>query len=540
MLYILFTTLLLLPFFLGIGHLVEKICTLDFKEFSLKILLGILTLNLIFVSASFFFPLNIYIEVSVIIIGLSAFFYLKSYLLIFEFLKKNCVIFLIFTVIILISGSYFPFILDHFGYYVPTIKWLREIGLAKGISNLDLLLGQMSFWHFLVSGFSNFSDIFLRLNAVLLVIYLIYILEKKAFFHLLFFPVLLIFVQSPSPDLPATVFSLIVLNEILAKNRQSTLLFALAIYAFAIKPPLIWAPILVLLYHSFILKSSLKYLVVGFIVLALFVLKNCYSFGYPIFPLSILDLHFPWKTSADLLKTSAEVSIEKTFDMQYSFTEIQKFSIIDDIKNWLFLPGIKSWINCGLLISMLLFLSYTIRKKDKLITFLFISIGFKTLLILYISAQYRFFLDVFFVIFLIFFSSIFKKKLAVFVGTFLSVVSIVFLSAPILVQKLVPSFNLGHYMLGFHKDQWLKPAHFDEISFKTYQIGNLKFNVVENYPFSFSTPLPAITPEFLKQDLKAGIFPQLISNDLKDGFIAKKLTADERQKLKLILEDLGY
>ncbi|MGS0749198.1 hypothetical protein [Halpernia sp. GG3] len=94
-------------------------------------------------------------------------------------------------------------------------------------------------------------------------------------------------------------------------------------------------------------------------------------------------------------------------------------------------------------------------------------------------------------------------------------------------------------MAGFSKDQWLKPAIFKLEKYEDHQIGNLKFNVVKNYPFSFDTPIPAISPEFLKEDLDAGIFPQMISNSMKDGFIWKKLSPEDHQKLKLIVEDLG-
>ena len=151
-----------------------------------------------------------------------------------------------------------------------------------------------------------------------------------------------------------------------------------------------------------------------------------------------------------------------------------------------------------------------------------------------------FFIDVFFVVFFVLFYQIFTKKLILISTLILASFSLLILSVPQLLKEFLPSFKLGEFMSGFSKDQWLKPARFELNKYKSYQIGNLKFNVVKNYPFSFDTPIPAISLEFLKEDLDAGIFPQMISKDLKDGFIWKKLSPEENQKLKLILKDLGY
>lgn len=540
MLYILFSLLILFPVFAGFGRLSELFLGKFFAGFSGKIFSGIVTVTTFYVLFSFIFPLNFYIEILTVLIGLICFFYFKLYQEFWRFLKFNYLLFSIFTVIILIFGSFHPFILDHFGYYVPTIKWLSEIGLVKGISNLDLLLGQMSFWHFLQAGFSNFSDVYLRLNAVLMVFYLIYILEKKSWLHLMFFPILLLFTQSPSPDLPAIVFSLIILNEILSGNKNGKVLFALSVFVFAIKPTMIWAPIFALLYSIFILKSNLKFIFFGSIIFLLFIVKNLYAFGFPVFPVALLDFNLSWKPNIELLKISSEVAIQKTYDMQYSVAQIRSFSSIEYIKNWLFLKGIKSVIHWVFIISIFIFTVFAFNKKSRIFFFLYISILIKIILILLFSAQYRFFIDVFFVIFFILFFETFSKNLIFMVTSILTSFAFIGLSFPNLLQNYIPSFKLGHFMSGINKNQWLKPARFELHKFKTYRIGNLKFNVVKNYPFSFDTPIPAISPEFLKEDYDAGIFPQMISDDLKDGFVWKKLNVEEHQKLAEILKQIKY
>lgn len=540
MLYILFSLVILFPVLAGFGSLTEIFIGKFFKGISSKIFLGILIVATFYVEIAYFLPLNIYLEVFIISIGFILFLHFKLWKEFWIFIKLNYRIFSIFTIIILLFGSFYPFILDHFGYYVPTVKWLSEFGLVKGISNLDLLLGQMSFWHFLEAGFSNFSDIYLRLNALLMVFYLIYILEKKSWFHFLFFPILLLFIQSPSPDLPVIVFSLIILNEILEGNKNSKILFALSVFVFAIKPTMIWVPIFCLLYSIFVLKSNLKFIILGTLIFILFILKNLYTFGFPIFPVSILDLNLSWKPNAELLKLSSETAIQKTYDMQYSIAQIRSFSTFDYIKNWFVLDGIKSFIHFSFIFLMLIFSIYTFKKHKKPIYFLWISILIKTILILLFSAQYRFFIDIFFVIFFILFYQTFSKKLILITTAIFTSISFLILSFPQLLQNYIPSFKLGYFMSGFSKDQWLKPAVFKLEKHETYQIGNLKFNVVKDYPFSFDTQLPAISPEFLKEDLDAGIFPQMITNNMKDGFVWRELSEDDIQKLKLIIRDCSY
>jgi hypothetical protein len=153
------------------------------------------------------------------------------------------------TLIIIISGSYYPFILDHFGYYVPSINWLSEFGLSKGLANLNLIYAQMSVWHIFQAGFSNVSDVFLRINVVFLIAFFIYIFEKNVDFTFIS-PVFLLFLQSPSPDLPAIVLSLIILNEIIKENRNFKLLFAFSVFVFTIKPTMIWLPLFVFLFFQ--------------------------------------------------------------------------------------------------------------------------------------------------------------------------------------------------------------------------------------------------------------------------------------------------
>jgi hypothetical protein len=417
------------------------------------------------------------------------------------------------------------------------VKWLSEVGLVKGISNLDLMLGQMSLWHIFQAGFSHFADPFMRINVLVLIVYTIYILEKKYWVHLAFFPVLYLLSQSPSPDLPVIVFSLIILNEIFISAKNSAFLLTFSVFVFAIKPTVLWLPLFTFFYCFFLQKNPVKNLIFPGFVMLLFLFKNIWTFGFPIFPAQFLDLGFSWKPNAGLLKNSAEIAVMKTFDMKFSFAEIQQFSSWDYVRNWLLLDGVKGTIHILFLLSLLGFFAFALVKRSRLIWFLFISILIKSIAVFIFSAQYRFFIEVFFVLFFVLFFEILSKKFSLMIFGTLSIFVFAFLSFPSVPKNYFPSFKLGNYMTGQSNSFLFEPAYFRWDKYKSHQIGNLHFNVVHNYIFTFETPLPAITPQSIYEDIEAGIFPQLKGKSLKEGFIWRKISATEKEKLRILLND---
>lgn len=530
MLLTLLSTILLIPVLMGLGNIVKYFSEESIHGISGKILSGILGTSILWMILSFFISLNIYVEIPTIILGLLYFFKDKSYKVFFRFSGKEISLISFISFIVLFCGSFYPFILDHFGYYVPTIKWLREFGLVKGISNLDLTLGQMSLWHIFQAGFSNFSDPYFRINTILLVVYSFYIVENKSWIQLCFIPVLLLFSQSPSPDLPVIVFSLIILNEILKTKRNTLFLFTFSVFVFAIKPTMIWLPTLSFLYSVFIIKSRFTALIPGCLLVLLFFMKNIWTFGYPVFPIAVGDLNTAWKPHQEILKTSSQFAIQKTYDMQYSYQEIQKFSPFDYIKNWLFLEGIKSKINILFILSLLGFIIFSRTKKNKTVNLICISILVKSILVLFFSAQYRFFIDVFFVIFFVVFMDYFNRRKSVALFSVLSIIFIGCLTLPDILQTYLPSFRSGNFMGKFEIKQLYRPSDYHYKSYTSHQLGNLKFNVSRKYPYNFETELPAISESYIFDDVKAGIFPQLIDpQKTRKGFIWKKLNPEEEK-----------
>ncbi|MEY8761722.1 LIC_10190 family membrane protein [Chryseobacterium tongliaoense] len=539
MLIMLLSSVLIIPVLMGLGKIMEHFAGPLFPGIAGKILAGTLGLSILWTVLAFFIPLNIYVETLTIFSGLFYFFKEKLYLEFYKFPAKDSFLIIIVALIILFCGSYYPYILDHYGYYISTIKWLAEYGLVKGISNLDLTLGQMSAWHIIQAGFSNFSDPFLRINAVLLIVYTLYIVEKKSWIQLCFLPVMLLFSQSPSPDLPVIVFSLIILNEILSGNKQTSLLLGFSVFVFTIKPTMIWLPILSFLYSVFIIKSNVRNLTLGIIILFLFFIKNLWTFGYPVFPIPIVDFGLSWKPNPEILKTSSQFAIQKTYDLQYTYEEIRNFSQLDYIKNWLSLDGIKSKINILFILSLSGFIIFSFIKKNKIISLICISLIIKSILILLFSAQYRFFIDVFFVILFVVLFNSFDKKKAIAVFSVAGLLIISFLSFPEFIGKHLPSYKMASYMGRFEKEQLIRPAVYENVAFDSFNLGNLKFNVSRNYPYNFSTPLPAITPNYITEDAKAEVFPQLIDRqNIRKGFIWKKMTMQQKKSTEYIINTI--
>ena len=535
MLEILITTILLLVVFSGFGKIVSQLNLNIWDGFSGRLFSGILLLTTILTATAFFTPLTSTIEFITLLLGFSSFVVLKGYNDFIAFFKQNDKYWITPLIFILFTTSFSPYILDHFGYYVPTISWLSTFGITKGLVNMDLILAQTSFWHILQTGFSHIIDTSLRLNSIVTCIYVIYIFENRQWNLLIFLPFFYFFLQSPSPDLPVLALSILILNEILKGSKTSYGLFAASVFLFCIKPTLIWLPLI-----SFIAILKTKYfgilkIIPAVVVLFLFILKNYFTFGFPIVPVQIGDLNLAWKPNTEILKDSAKTAIEKTYDLQYTFEEISKFSTTDYIVNWFTLKGLKSIINCGLILSILAFSIYAWLQKNTTVRWLWFAIVIKSILVLIFSAQYRFFLDVFLVIGFLFLQNI-PRKTSVFIFYSFSFGICILLTFPQIIRSTVPSFFLGTIMKPFEWNQILKPGIYEHNKYTTHTVGNMTFNLTQEGPYIFDTPAPSITPYHAKQALDLGYFPQWINkHQKKEGIIYQKINLNEQKKLNDIL-----
>ena len=302
-----------------------------------------------------------------------------------------------------------------------------------------------------------------------------------------------------------------------------------------IKPTAVWVVIFTFLYGIFYFKFTFKWIWIGTFLMGLFIFKNIWLFGYPIFPMNILDLGVSWKPNPELMRDSAEIAISKTYDMQYSYQEIMQFSTYDYIKNWFLLSGIKGKIHTLFILSLLTMLIFSIKANKKIFYLLSFSIIIKSTIVLLFSAQYRFFIEIFFVVFFILLYQKISNKLilSVFFGGTIIVGSI--LSQPSLIRKHIPSFRLGEFMSGFLPSQLIKPHVYRLNNYETHKIGNLTFHFTRVSDFSFDTPPPSISISFLWLYLKFEIFPQQNTENIRDGIYWRKLTKKEKKQLEDIL-----
>jgi len=494
---------------------------------------------------AFFLPLNIYFEIGLLVVGIVNlsynFKYFSSEIRKLTYFKSP--IFLFFLLVTAVVSSFFPYINDHFGYYIPTIEILNSEGLIKGVSSLHLVLGQQSPWHILQASFDNSIDIYCRLNGFLLIVFLIYIFEKKQYYFLIFIPLFLLFVQSPSPDLPIYIISLILINELLiVKTSSIAFLFLLSVWMVSIKPFAFWMPIFIIIYmllhrklqtifnknwHYSFLFSSL--------IIFLFLFKNYWCCSNFLFPLDAFYVDSAWALPKSIITASSKNALLKTYDFQFTFTEIQHFIWTDYFKNFFLLNGFKGVLHIVFLVFSLVFGVYSLFIKNKIFFLIFLLGLAKICIVVLISGQYRFFLDVILVFGFLFIYSI-KLNLTfntIFAIVFSLLALFVFLN-PVYLQKNIPSFKIGFIMQNPTLNQIYQPGKYHIESFEQKKFGNLNFNI-PNYHLLLDCKTPAITNNSLKEYLKIGYFPQKMGENIKDGFYLKKLSITEKKELKKLI-----
>lgn len=526
---IFFTILILLAVNFGNGIIFTNMLKIKQQNFVLISFLGIIGITLLETIAAFFFPLNSYVEIIFILIGLVGIglFLMKEKLSQFRF--KFDFWFYFFLFVIIFSASFSPYLFDHYGYYVPTISYLQEVGFVKGISNLDLLLGQTSFWHIYQTGFSHFVDPFLKINSYLSVLFLIYIYDRKQYFLLIFLPIFLLFVQQPSPDLPIFIITLIVINELISK-RESSIILYLSLFAFCIKPIVFWLPLFVILNDFNQKRFSLKSILPVFIFGILLMIKNLWLFGFPIFPVSFIDFNLPWKPSQEMLTYSSQIGMMKSYDMKYSYQQVSQFGFFDKIYHW-FTIGYKSILNIGIIISLLIIGFFAFKKKNRFYYLLLICLILKLVLIISFSAQYRFFIDVYLIAIFLLIKNISEQK-AIFTTVFFSIFLAVIFTFPQFLQQ----FNIGKRMSSLHFSQLYKPKQIDSGGFNNeHKIGNFTFKTSKN-PVD-KVHFPSLNIYDLKLYDYYGIFPQYFKQDFDGGILQRKLSETEKIQLKKIISE---
>ncbi|WP_313374244.1 LIC_10190 family membrane protein [Chishuiella sp.] len=531
MLLIILTTFFLFVIFCGFSSLDISKNENDFLCF--RLIKGIFIVAILSGYSSIFIPLNLYFELFILVVGIGFFIYNRQLIYIKQlfYLPKS---FFYFTLILVFVSSMNAYIFDTFSYYLPTIKWLDDYGLVKGLANFDFNLGQTSLWHILSASFNQIIDPYYKINFFITLIYLIFIYETKKYILLFALPFFYLFLASPSPDLPVIVLSIIaIINYSLYKSKQS-ICFGFIVGAMLV----LMKPIaFVLVIYFFVLwlidveNKSYKEIVVVIFIGLLFIIKNIILTANVTFPLAYGNL------------SSLSYSIPKyiyylsSIDGRYSLLPNNDSIKYECFKTWstsdyylYIFKNINFSIALYILIALInsIFLIHSIFRKDKRMIFLASLMIFKVIVFFIISIQYRFILDNLLIILSLF---LIEKSFKIYIISIpIFVLSILFVFFVNLFSNSLPFFmrSISRYAIHNLIQPKIYKAHSKQINYS-----NFKVNYITNTIFSLDVKQPALNKRLLEKYKSQGYYPKLINKEnIKDGFEFHKSIIEEKKDSK--------
>lgn len=559
-------TILLSYFFIlyisiGIGIIFNKWLRLENYNILFTILVGFFGQLIISTFYAIFFPLDFYfflinLTISTLFITFR-FSVVKKIILntansFSKFSISSKFLFWSIIIISLIYSSSIPFITDNETYYIQTIKWLNNYGLVKGLANLHLFFGQSSGWHILQSGFnfSFFTSDFNDLNGFLIIITSYFCIEKWETYNLigskndLFISLIIIsliflflFISSPSPDLPIIIIVPIIIylfvESFQNKNRNHvSLITVLTLLVILIKVTVF--PILILLLIILVKTKDFKnwklVIVLSFISLSSFIIKNIVITGYPLYPLAIGNelINVDWKLNYNLQLASYQWASMYGWQMN-NWEEFNNLSFLNKFWIWLNLPKLNGLLNKLILLFMLLFPFLNYKKKEMCYLYIYFLIQF--IAFYATSPQYRFFLPILLSIGLFISADLLHRRLNIIKSFF--VLNLVILSLIGVFGLNLKGVTNNKIMSTIHSllpSQIISPrsiTQFEELEFIEYEIQNLKyFSPSKDSSFFWQTsngPLPCVNKDMIEYFLTYyNHIPQMRTNNIQDGFLSSK------------------
>lgn len=420
---------------------------------------------------------------------------------------------------ILYRSAQLPSLVDNDTYYVQTIKWINEYGLVKGIGNLHLFFGQQSPWHILQAALnlSFTGHTFNDLNGFLLLIFSWYVLSnlrgnettKWFSYTLVALPLLLLFIDSPSPDFSAIVLCLTafyLLSSELESEYSYRLAWCFLLFTAFIK--ITTAPLLlVLLLYPKQLKSNFRFaLLTAIPLLSLWIGKNYIATGHPLYPFTFESFSAAWAVPDTILR-----GIHRTSNAYVYGTP--SYDLITKVQYWLAPDSARGCINIIIALLFTCMPFFAIIRKDYRKLY-FVSV-LHFIILLTTSPQIRFMLPE-----LIFFAAVIAawlfnlakekwKQSFVLATSFLLVLHVVlWYSSPQVIS--VPAPN----------------TRYPDMKFKKCFVGSLKYYSPINEQFIYTCgdgPLPCVNEKQINYIRKKyGYVPQLAGKDIAEGFVSKK------------------
>ncbi len=528
--------------FINLGKMVDRILGLKENPFFFSFLNGLFLFLIYFSFAAFFvgaFDFKVHLGFALLIIfsiwSNIGFFYNKISNWLESGEKKHPKYIIAVFFLFLFLSAQTPYLKENDIYYIQTIKWAGEYGMTKGLINLHPSLGEFSTWHILQAGVNPGIFIFNDLNGLLLLMYFLYLvcklcdLKDKEFFtfddrllifYFFIFPALLVFINSPSPDLPVIILSqvalyLFVRNFYHVRRDEFIELVIVVLFAASIKTtaiPLLMLPLLILIkYKKIIKKRDFLYYFLSVLVLFGFLMyKNYIITGYPFFPFSLLgeQLNADWRSPLEIFQNY--INSNKAF--MYG-GKISSSSIVN-LFHWIFQRNFITFIINFIWFATILLFPLTVLKhshKKALISLYFVALIYFFILFFHFPFI-KYFLYFEFLFLAIFLDIIFSPK-----ATFRTIKYGIF-------QILA----MGLFLFIIHKKN--PTMIYNPMSFTkfTKYDSQIKKDVLINYPVGKNlfwetgdAFLPAAQPQMLDSILKVGnrrYKLQLRTNDLKDGF----------------------
>ena len=263
-------------------------------------LFGIIAISIYALILNFFFKLDNILNLIIIFFPLIFFFKITK-----KRLKHTFILGIISFLTLILSHSNRP---DGGLYHLPFINILNDYKLSFGLSNLHFRFGHTSILQYLSAIFNN---IIFTENGVLIPLSIIFSLtichfysefkkSKNQFYKILLFFLLFIIIYSMNNyakygnDKPAHMFFFLTVLYFFKKqtnkhnNSLDPKIVLFSIYTFLIKPFFIFIfflPIYFLFNNLKIINFSKRILIIGFLIIFLWILKNIFISSCAIYPI---------------------------------------------------------------------------------------------------------------------------------------------------------------------------------------------------------------------------------------------------------------
>jgi len=263
-------------------------------------LLGIFAISVYALILNFFFKLDNILNLIIILFPLTFFFKLTK-----KKIKHSFILGIISFLTLILTHSNRP---DGGLYHLPFINILNDYKLSFGLSNLHFRFGHTSILQYLSAIFNN---VIFKENGILIPLSIIFSLiicyfyselkkSNNQFYKILLFFLLFTIIYSMNNyakygnDKPGHMFFFLTILYFFKEetNKKNNFLnpkiFLFSIYTFLIKPFfvfILFLPIYFLIRNPKIVNSNKRLLIIGFLVMFLWTLKNIFISSCAIYPI---------------------------------------------------------------------------------------------------------------------------------------------------------------------------------------------------------------------------------------------------------------